>query len=240
MQRGFEPILFLIAILVIGALGYGGYYFVNQQKPQTANENLQQIKSDKTEDWKTYSTDFYSFKYPSDWREINDYVENTQGSFIIEPIDKEGIFIEFVPNYTDADQLAQQSAEGNKSVGRTVSSKEIQIAGKKAVYQEAKGELGNKELTIIDIYIKDVKSLTDFHPTNTLVITMANSTGTNQEQYQKALNDILSTFKFLDQSAEGKVCGGFAGNLPQFRCPEGYKCQLPEDTFDAQGVCVKK
>lgn len=54
-------------------------------------------------------------------------------------------------------------------------------------------------------------------------------------------DQILSTFKFLDQtSAEGKVCGGFGGEKGQFACPTGYKCKYPEPMYpDAQGQCVK-
>lgn len=63
----------------------------------------------------------------------------------------------------------------------------------------------------------------------------------------EAGDKILSTFKFLpaspaggDQnSAEGKFCGGIAGNLPENQCPKGYRCQLDGDYPDAGGKCVK-
>ncbi|MEK7611681.1 MAG: hypothetical protein AAB486_04925 [Patescibacteria group bacterium] len=48
------------------------------------------------------------------------------------------------------------------------------------------------------------------------------------------INQILSTFKFLDQTSEGAFCGGFAG-IP---CAEGYKCQLEGSYPDAGGTCV--
>lgn len=55
-------------------------------------------------------------------------------------------------------------------------------------------------------------------------------------------DQVLQTFKFLDQTngAEGKACGGFAGEKGEFACPTGYKCQYPKPMYpDAQGKCVK-
>lgn len=40
------------------------------------------------------------------------------------------------------------------------------------------------------------------------------------------------------EDAEGKICGGFAGNSPEYRCPVGYKCQVEEGSRDAFGKCV--
>lgn len=59
-------------------------------------------------------------------------------------------------------------------------------------------------------------------------------------------DQILQTFKFTDQNptptvgAEGKFCGGIAGNLPENTCPSGYYCKLDGDYPDAAGKCVKK
>lgn len=50
-------------------------------------------------------------------------------------------------------------------------------------------------------------------------------------------DQILSSFKF---SAEGKPCGGIAGDTNEFVCPGGYECQYPRPMYpDAQGRCVK-
>lgn len=43
-----------------------------------------------------------------------------------------------------------------------------------------------------------------------------------------------------NQKADGKFCGGIAGNLPEFQCPPGYYCKLEGDYPDAGGVCVKQ
>ncbi|MBU1500045.1 hypothetical protein KKE48_04225, partial [Patescibacteria group bacterium] len=50
------------------------------------------------------------------------------------------------------------------------------------------------------------------------------------------INQILSTFKFTDESSEGKFCGGFAGVI----CPEGYSCKYDGSYPDASGKCIKK
>lgn len=59
---------------------------------------------------------------------------------------------------------------------------------------------------------------------------------------KEILDQILSTFKFTDQmqvtptgTAEGKFCGGIAGNP----CPQGYECKLDGTHPDAGGKCVK-
>lgn len=64
---------------------------------------------------------------------------------------------------------------------------------------------------------------------------------------RKSLFDqILSTFKFLPTTSptqepiEGRFCGGIAAGLPEYQCPEGYKCHLDGDYPDAGGRCVRK
>lgn len=55
-------------------------------------------------------------------------------------------------------------------------------------------------------------------------------------------DQILQTFKFLDQptTPESKACGGFAGEQGEFACPTGYRCQYPKPMYpDTQGKCVK-
>lgn len=37
---------------------------------------------------------------------------------------------------------------------------------------------------------------------------------------------------------EGQFCGGIAGNLPENKCPAGYRCQLEGNYPDASGKCV--
>lgn len=44
----------------------------------------------------------------------------------------------------------------------------------------------------------------------------------------------------FENTAEGKYCGGKAGNLPEFQCPKGYKCKLDDSYPDASGKCVKE
>lgn len=66
-------------------------------------------------------------------------------------------------------------------------------------------------------------------------------TSTNSETIS---DQILSTFKFLDQekvnNIEGRFCGGFAANLPENQCPTGYKCQMEGNYPDAGGQCIKE
>lgn len=41
-------------------------------------------------------------------------------------------------------------------------------------------------------------------------------------------------------SAEGKVCGGVAADLPLYKCPAGYYCKLTSTYPDATGKCTKE
>src|SRR3989338_5875791 len=53
----------------------------------------------------------------------------------------------------------------------------------------------------------------------------------------KLLDQILSTFKFTDQTnTEAKFCGGIAN----IECPTGYTCKLGGSYPDAGGKCVVK
>ena len=54
-------------------------------------------------------------------------------------------------------------------------------------------------------------------------------------------NKILWSFRWNETNAEGKPCGGFAGETGQLACPGGYYCQYPKPRHpDEQGKCIKK
>lgn len=40
-------------------------------------------------------------------------------------------------------------------------------------------------------------------------------------------------------SPQGHFCGGFAANLPEYQCPQGFRCQLDGNYPDASGTCVR-
>ncbi|MEK7611682.1 MAG: hypothetical protein AAB486_04930 [Patescibacteria group bacterium] len=66
---------------------------------------------------------------------------------------------------------------------------------------------------------------------NVLVIVKGDA---SKGSFDAVFDQILATFKFLDQTQEGDFCGGIAG-IP---CAEGYKCQLEGSYPDAGGKCV--
>lgn len=79
----------------------------------------------------------------------------------------------------------------------------------------------------------DSSVITIFKTQNNKFITLLNA---NKDP---EVDQIISTFKFVDQNIEGKSCGGIAANLPENQCPEGYHCKLENNYPDASGVCVK-
>ncbi|MEK7163998.1 MAG: hypothetical protein AAB768_02535 [Patescibacteria group bacterium] len=55
----------------------------------------------------------------------------------------------------------------------------------------------------------------------------------NNPDGKKVVDQILATFKFIDQKE--MVCGGIAGVI----CPDGYNCKYDGDYPDASGICIK-
>ncbi|MBU2101316.1 hypothetical protein KKH05_01180 [Patescibacteria group bacterium] len=48
----------------------------------------------------------------------------------------------------------------------------------------------------------------------------------------------IIVYLVFPKNADGQLCGGLAGNLPENQCPFGYTCQYDGDYSDAGGVCV--
>jgi hypothetical protein len=97
-SRGLSAILLMVVVLVVGALGFGGWWVwkksqdhasKNQAKPATnttsKNDRTTEVKQDPYEGWKTYINEPYgiSFRYPSDWN-IKEFKpdENTSSAAI--------------------------------------------------------------------------------------------------------------------------------------------------------------
>ncbi|MDP3792689.1 MAG: hypothetical protein Q8Q89_03080 [bacterium] len=63
---------------------------------------------------------------------------------------------------------------------------------------------------------------------------MIPTTNSRIDTNKKILDQILSTFRFLDKTVGGQFCGGIAG----IACPTGYDCKLDGSYPDAGGVCI--
>lgn len=204
MQKGFSSVIILIIILLSAGI-VGAYYFgklsnKSTQSPPSQTQTPQPTlipqptsTSDETTNWKTYTSNEYgySFRYPNDWDAI---VKGT--SLIIAP---QSIIadIKKIPGgfgggkglvsalYVNKERVPTKSDEFQQ-----VSSTQITIDGKNAtlhvvtVTQES--PLGKPGDQVIQIEIPFDKGFIEYELVDT--------------KYRSIYDQILSTFKFLDQN----------------------------------------
>ncbi|MCL4365813.1 hypothetical protein M1437_01135 [Patescibacteria group bacterium] len=102
-QRGFTPILILVGVVIVGGLLGGAYFFGKSQvaKPQTQNQVVSQTplpvvstkpasSSDETANWKTYSNNDLSFKYPSGWSSDGMIITSSSPTIKLTVVQKDG------------------------------------------------------------------------------------------------------------------------------------------------------
>ena len=228
-QKGFAPII----IIVLITLGIAGYFGYKQFKPTVDNLIGSSFPTpDPTVNWKTYTNNKarYEIKYPASWFITNNTISNVQS-----PLPEKGtVVINLYPadgSITNLDTLLDsilkdfKSMEGDPAFTSYESKTSTTVAEYPALKVSGKGYGGN----YLSYLIVDSNTKTGAH------ISIAFQEG-DLENFQSTIDQILSTFKFTDQSnTEEKFCGGFAG----VSCPAGYKCQLDGKYPDAGGVCVK-
>lgn len=227
-------LLILSIFLIISLAGIGILVYQNKQlqkqisalrsQPTPTPTPPPQAKPDlappDTANWKTHTDTKYSFKYPSTWTNKQIPVN----SFIVMS----------VGNKTDtltlslAEKLPGLGLEGEVVEGKVI------IDGKEFKKWTPKDLNSQTKSSNQVVWISLGENTGDF-------LTLYDSSAT-KDNPSKAFDQILSTFKFLDQSSdpEGRFCGGIAANLPQNQCPEDYTCKLENEFPDAGGVCTKK
>ncbi len=196
--------------------------------------------------WKTYTnTAFrYSIKYPNDWN-ANSIgpgigtipLDNVQRGLLLTPpiptpaggmgVPTEDIHIriEIDSRQTSGETYEEWVNSTKKDLNDTTNSiSESEIASTKTI--------------VIKTGFKIIYLLSSPDKTKFIFI----ETQTPTSEYRNVIDQILSTFQFLDQNSnpEGKFCGGIAANLPKNQCPAGYTCKMENNYPDASGVCTKE
>lgn len=186
--------------------------------------------------WSTYTdpTGVYTFQYPSDWN------LKTSGTDEISVSDPQNFTIGFsvaskntlsvtypvenwVKLHTNTGIPCQEP--GCTGAGNYIYESPVTING--TVFDKI---IQGQSMYIITYYLYKGENI--FYTITTT---------TFGENINTTMDQILSTFKFLDQSnAEGKFCGGIAANLPENQCLDGFYCKLDASHPDAGGKCVKK
>ncbi|MBI5448955.1 hypothetical protein HY948_01410 [Candidatus Gottesmanbacteria bacterium] len=235
------PFLLLLPIIVLPVLSaLIAYLFAQNMVLRQQLAKIQTSPSpiltpatvaDPTARWRTISRKNWQFKIPANWGylECNDDAIYTNPGII--DATKEcnfgpsGTFwaSKSGPYKIPNDTLIPTDTEIYTVVSNT---KSILIDGKHAILQEENHVGGQGAGKYLFAYIQKNQSTYIF--------------GYTDIDNPIIFDQILSTFKFLDQNTnpEGKFCGGIAANLPQNQCPEGYTCKMKDNYPDASGVCV--
>jgi len=236
-NRSLLIILFSFFILILLA-STGFLYYQNQQlKKQLAGYQTQPTPSptfDPTADWKTYTnhTHNISFRYSPSWNltENVGQVEDNKTYNTKVGLSKGNALITMYLNLNGIGGIPQ-TYEGKSFI---LDGHNLYQFNKVNSYNNTKEVGVSDSLTTLGVFkINDI--------TYSIIIAyLADYEKSNEENLLREFDQILSTFKFMDQSgAEGKFCGGIAANLPENQCPEGYQCKLDGNYPDASGVCTK-
>jgi len=160
-----------------------GQGFKTGWAPSKLNNNLRPSPSDEITNWKIYQGKYFSFKYPDHWTE-NTSPETLRSKLTLETKGlRIGVSVFDVDYFDQAYNLALQDFKHRESI-------EISVQGKKATKFITKG-IGDPlpvDYSIITIVVESI-------PGRNYQI---NFNGPNKEITNELINQILSTFKFLD------------------------------------------
>lgn len=221
MQKGFAPIIILVGILVIVAIG-GAFYLSKSQTPQptTTTGSSAPIGTEETANWKTYTDQSGDFmlKYPPHLKlverkfpygsffDLTDMTVKPDGTVTDDDIlfsQAGGVGGEGSVSIEKGFSLTpykQQKAEANDTIKLYRSGfrnpQKIIVDGKEAykiVEKSSGGGFEGEEITVFVINGENVYVLAS----NTFL--------SSKKEYENLFNQIFSTFKFLDQKDRTEV-----------------------------------
>lgn len=173
---------------------------------------------EETVNWKTFSNNDLSFKYPQNWNLVNARIEGSDPKVTIYTVDKSSALMNECMQLLSTEE---QNGVYLKKFSRVVI-----------------GEMCSaNDTTPREIWVVAQKD--SYTPGISYLYSV-----TEETRALKIFDQILSTFKFLNvdstsDTVEGRFCGGIAGNLPENQCPAGYTCKLSGNYPDASGKCSK-
>ncbi|MCH8821048.1 hypothetical protein IID23_00825 [Patescibacteria group bacterium] len=168
------------------------------QVPTSTPSTTTSAEKDETADWKSHSTEDFSFKYPSEWSSA----PASTGGFA-NFADSENKILISVNEHTyinpqDTPENLAKKAAGSRQI---LNKKEIVVDGHKGIYQE----INSEESYDIDTHIGGVKQITNFSEqdggprltSGTQRITLFIYDKENIKEYRDIMNLILSTLTYL-------------------------------------------
>lgn len=255
MQRGFSGILILVGVLILAVVAGGAFFLGRQTSPvQTVVQTMvspspvpsQQVPVespkqaspspvDEIANWKTYTSTKYKYliKYPTDWETYaygykpSDEPKDIGGERFLRKNGNSGSDLQITPSLsTELSYPTEEKFIKGFFDNRIVSSITVDGAQGTKVAGTLKGK--NQEVVLFSKngFIFEIQS--------------------ESEDGAKVFDQILSTFKFLDQavlmlSSEGQSCGRNAGAGGDAKCEAGLRCfyKNAEEEQSGIGVCVK-
>ncbi len=211
-QRPSNLLLILMVLLLVGLVGYGGYYFGKYYSAPVARQIVPSPLAipvnptpvapiDPTARWKTYTNSLLGieFKYPSDWSE--EKIDENNLRLVSPDVLKEAgasptngamIDISFRKIRETVDQLYDRVKDGNDAGGPLVFNKtKTSFQGKPTVTFEEKSALLENSLTKVTAVI-----------TESGIYTIRLQTFDKEQTERQMLDQILSTFKFVDSTTQ--------------------------------------
>lgn len=183
-QKGFIPIIILV-LVILAAVGYFGYknYWPKAQTLVITSPTPAPTP-DPTADWKTYTTQFYSFKYPPQWQAQKSYTYDSGSETGFEYDYGYPFYVRHIGNYNQLTSKPYSSLQEYLG-SRSGSIKDIQIDSFPAKHVSNPGDEGR---------VVPYEEVLVFVPNRTFILSLY------YQLYDKAdiktFDQILSTFKF--------------------------------------------
>lgn len=196
-------VVFILLALVLGgvfAANYFGLLKFNKTQPTATIASTPTATPDETANWKTYTGESFSFKYPPYLNE-KPYAEGSFGGIFLVSADdyeakvQKNIMIKtlYVPDQ-NAQTYAEEMREKDGPDADPSSITEIikLSIGEKEAYQYEVSFMGRALVTIIPVNKTDVLRMVGYFPFG----------DKNTESDRELLNQILSTFKLTESESE--------------------------------------
>ncbi len=222
------PVITLILSLVITVLGISTTILVYQnmqlrQQVTLLNQSIAPTPTptdDPTTNWNTYTNEQYkiSFRYPNDMiiGDIQDSpsgINNSNVIFGLSLIDPKTHIVKMMFTVHKSNKITDLPPNIGDGIVTKVNGLEI------TTYATSGAFIPDQKFVRI---IGEDRKIYQFTYTQSL-------------KDPKVADQILSTFKFLNQTILS-TCGGIAG----IKCPAGFVCQMTADYPDASGTCTKE
>ncbi|HCB22718.1 hypothetical protein A3H81_04570 [Candidatus Daviesbacteria bacterium RIFCSPLOWO2_02_FULL_38_18] len=238
------PLKWILIIALLAGIVLAGTFLIfksqsgkqssqsNPQAPIQPNVSATPIL-DETANWKTYMDEKYKFQFsypPTVYLKISpkfpDQIFLTENDIDIEKV-MEGPFALISTAIWDKNEFQKA---GYPLQEKYLKSENIMVDGVNAVKVSGTISEDSEGLYLAGIYHQEI-----YFPINDKIIHFMFYEDPSSNI--KLLDQILSTFKFTDQTnTEAKFCGGIAN----IECPTGYTCKLGGSYPDAGGKCVVK